>query len=377
MKLTKSKQLLADAIHASGKGWRHGAISAAQCKSDLTISFYRDKPYKDGIKWWGEHIDGADIPCAKLSPNWHQTCLSREEYFSAYPAEPVADADGWIEWNGGDRPTGVFAEDVEVKLRDGCVITKSAGVIDWRHFDNRSDVVAYRLHKPEVRTELCESVMRSIPEPEYDDVDSRLAKALELVKAAAPHLLSDKYKFNGDEVMGERKQTIEQLAQDYRDTKGRAERLQQEADDAKAATDAKRALLVEAGKVLGLDVSPITIKQEPELVITDWRDLMIGDEVEYSLGGQKHSIGMIGKVVKIDPNDDDMRIRLRFGDGTTGWPSKWRFIRRPLTTRTHHAKQSNSNSWRHRSDFNMGLANWISRFGNRHPVCAYRSRKAF
>lgn len=73
-------------------------------------------------------------------------------------------------------------------------------------------VASYRLHKPEVKPEFCESVMRSIPEPELDDSESRLAKALELVKMAAPHLLSDKYKFNGDEVMGERKPTIDHLA---------------------------------------------------------------------------------------------------------------------------------------------------------------------
>ena len=95
------------------------------------------------------------------------------------------------------------------------------------------------------KPEFCESVMRSIPEP--------IAKP-----------------------------TIEQLAADYRNAKDYAERKQQEADDAKADAEVKLKALELAGEALGLLVSPITAKQEPELVITDWRDLQAGDVISVS-----------------------------------------------------------------------------------------------
>lgn len=103
MKLTKSKQFLANAIRASGKGWPDGAGWAAQDKRtplrgmDIIV-LYKVKPQRPraGSDFWGGNTTGSDvagyIQPEKLSPNWHQTVLSREEYFSAYPAEPVAGA---------------------------------------------------------------------------------------------------------------------------------------------------------------------------------------------------------------------------------------------------------------------------------------------
>jgi hypothetical protein len=240
MKLTKSKQFLADAIHASGKGWRHGAISAAQCKSDLSISFYRDKPYKDGVNWWGEHIDGADIPCEKLAPNWHQTVLSREEYFSVYPAETAADADGWIEWNGGGCPVD-GGEFVVCKVRSGREWRDGkpimAKVLRWSHTGGIADIIAYRLHKPEhVETEYKDGV-----------------KPTDTAKVERPS-----------------KPTIEQLAADYRNKLDCANRKQQEADEAKAVADAALGELVAGGQAIGLAVSPITAKQAPKIVKEGW-----------------------------------------------------------------------------------------------------------
>jgi hypothetical protein len=310
MKLTKSKQFLAGAIHASGKGWLDGAVCATQDKTDPRIGFWHKLPTKEGNQWKGAGWMGTAnaIPCTKLSPNWHQTAISREEYFSAYPAEPAADAGGWIEWSGGERPAGVFAEDVEVTLRDGGVITKSAGVIDWRHFDNRSDVVAYRLHKPVPAEKLS-------PEAVMDAKAALMGESIE------------------DCV---RKPSVEQLAADYRNAKDYAESKQQEADDAKAAADAKLALLVGAGKALGLDVSPITEKQEPELVIADWRDLQIGDEVEclsvnnYGAEYADERIGSVGHVIAAEePGRSGRAVKVEFDNGECYWISGWRFIRRP------------------------------------------------
>ena len=73
--------------------------------------------------------------------------------------EPIAD-DGWIEWNGGDCPVqkGTL---VDVKYRDGEeVLNLKALEIDngygsdaswafWKHCMSLTDIIAYRLSKPE------------------------------------------------------------------------------------------------------------------------------------------------------------------------------------------------------------------------------------
>lgn len=121
--------------------------------------------------------------------------------------------------------------------------------------------------------------------------------------------------------------TIEQLAADYRNRRDYAERLQQEADEAKASAEAKLAELVASGEALGLVLS--VAMTEPELVITDWRDLRVGDEVEYLDGGAKHNIGMIGTIDLFDRNSGtDRFFRIKNGRNF-GWPTRWRFIRRP------------------------------------------------
>ena len=78
------------------------------------------------------------------------------------------------------------------------------------------------------------------------------------------------------------KPTIEQLASYYRNAKDYAERKQQEADAANADADAKLKALELAGEDIGLPLSPINAKKEPELAITDWWDLQAGDVISVS-----------------------------------------------------------------------------------------------
>lgn len=120
------------------------------------------------------------------------------------------------------------------------------------------------------------------------------------------------------------KPSIEQLAADYRNAKDYAERKQQEADTAKADAEAKLEVLELAGEAIGLIVSPITEKQEPELVITDWRDLKVGDEI-YTLSGE---------VVTVTGFDKDsgewpvLAVEKSGGDWIVG-KDGFTFIRRP------------------------------------------------
>lgn len=193
MKISNSKKELARIISENG-GWFSGTAWAVQNGEHGRISFSGNKPVRHGDKSW---MAGGGfqfkIEVCKPMPNWHQTILSREEYFHLYPAQ---DADGWIEWNGGECPVerGTL---VDVKYRcgkenigvtallssrdDGFMsgleykgLTRSAR--DWSHDSHEMDIIAYRLHKPEqAKPEFCESVTRSIPEPESKPTMEQLA----------------------------------------------------------------------------------------------------------------------------------------------------------------------------------------------------------
>ena len=139
---------------------------------------------------------------------------------------------------------------------------------------------------PDAKPRFCESVMRSIPEPEA-------------------------------------KPTIEQLAADYRNAKDYADRKQQEADAAKTDVEAKLAELVAIGKALGLVLSVAGV--EPELGIT----VKVGDEVECVKPNIKPSKykGMIGTVLEVD--DSSIPYLVDFEGMVRIWCHEVKFIRRP------------------------------------------------
>lgn len=229
MKISNSKKELARIISENG-GWRDEAEWAAQ---DEIIAFFsggKPEHTKGDMIWSSNGEDGdyvSGIEGVNKIANWHQTLLSRDEYFHLHP------------------------------------------------------------------------VAKAAPEP-----------------------------------VAEAKPTVEQLATDYHNRKDYAERKQKEADAAKADAEDKLKALELACEALGLIVSPITTKKDPELVITDWRDLKVDDIIEYVDGGIKNKIGMTGPVVEFDPDDNDgMMVRMKCDNGPNkgrlGWPMKWRFIRRP------------------------------------------------
>lgn len=60
----------------------------------------------------------------------------------------VADADGWIKWEGGECPVAPDAL-VQYVIRDGDESTEPerAMTLDWGHLWRASDIIAYRLSK--------------------------------------------------------------------------------------------------------------------------------------------------------------------------------------------------------------------------------------
>lgn len=229
MKISNSKKQLAEIIHENG-GWREGNY-AVQDKDDKRVWFMRQMVGKPSGRNFWPGVKSKGIPCSKVLPNWHQTILSRDEYFHLYPvAKPVK---------------------VVVENKTTCHLT----VTD--------------------------------------------------------------------------KPTIEQLAADYRNRKDYADRKQQEADAAKADAEAKLAELVAAGEALGLVLSVADV--EPGLVITDWRDLLPGDEIECVEGSwASWATGRIAVVREVESADyaGCMPIRVEL-DGESDWGDDFKFIRRP------------------------------------------------
>lgn len=289
MKLRKSKLALAKVINENG-GWPERAQWAVQ---DNCIAFFRGgKPeYKSGDRcWYSNSIDGAcvgTITCDGKVTNWHQTVLSREEYYQSYPN---VDADGWIERIKSAQQADVFSV-VDVRFRDGGAAFGPAHVFDWSVDGGEDDIIAYRLHTPEVKPELCESVMRSIPEPEA-------------------------------------KPTIEQLAADYRNAKGYADRKRDEADKASMESDAALSQLEDAIAAIGFIITPLAAtEKEPELVAA----VKVGDQVECvesNIKRDKYN-GMVGRLHFIDEIDTSTPYLVDFGGEAKIWCHEVKFISRP------------------------------------------------
>ena len=233
MKISNSKKQLAQIIHEN-EGWVDGAEFSAQDK-DGEVFHYATKPSIDkGSEVWEYKgcIGYGDFP-AKTLPNWHQTILSRDEYFHLYPA----------------------------------------------------------------LGELCGKVTEE----------------------------------NRHEPVWTNPPSIEQLAADYRNAKDYADRKQEEANAAKADAKAKLAELVAAGKALGLALSVAGAESEPELVITDWRDLRVGDLVWYA-GDDELSYGEYYVMEVESPDYEGYRtVQINGGNGGHWIDTRkgWGFIRRP------------------------------------------------
>ena len=258
MKISKSKQELAKIISENG-GWRDGAEWSIQDR-DKNVEFMTSRPeYMKSSGAWCAHASriGA-LKLDKLLPNWHQTILSRGEYFHLYPEQDAGVSADFNPCMGRFETGGVMAPHVDT------LISETIGV-----------------------------------------------KYTPLI-AAGP--------------------TIEQLAADYRNAKDYADRKQQEADDAKAddakadADERLKALEI-AGEAIGLLLSPINAKKEPELVIA----VQVGDEVECvesNIKRDKYN-GMVGTIFDVDADDASTPYLVDFGGGKKIWCHEVKFIRRP------------------------------------------------
>ena len=307
MKISNSKKQLAKLLIEAGvTQFPDGANWAAQDKdkspiesSPLSVMFYSTKPLRPqkGDGYWFATVPlselvGKPVKLSTLIPNWHQTALSRDE-FDQIVAKTIAqsepDADGWIEWKGGECPVaGLSVVDVKYFDVEGFV---TGIALDFVWGPN-TNIVYYRKTRSE--SEQATQEPKQVPVPES-------------------------------------KPTIEQLAQDYRNAKNYADRLQKEAGE--AAVKAEEFAVEIRKKILELQelIGIPNTEKEPELVITNWRDLRVDDLIWYG-GDDELSPGEY-HVMKIEtPDYEGYRTVLVNGDSGGHWidtSAGWGFIRRP------------------------------------------------
>lgn len=89
MKISNSKKQLARTIYGNG-GWRGGAPFAAQSGLLGYVEFYASKPVRESVYWRAKEGVAYRFLSHTLLPNWHQTILSRDEYFHLYPVAKSA-----------------------------------------------------------------------------------------------------------------------------------------------------------------------------------------------------------------------------------------------------------------------------------------------
>ena len=99
MKISKSKQELARIISENG-GWREMAEFSAQDKDGYVYHFATKPTINAGHEvWHHKGCIGEGEFTAETLPNWHQTILSRTEYFHLYPEHTET------EYKDGVKPT--------------------------------------------------------------------------------------------------------------------------------------------------------------------------------------------------------------------------------------------------------------------------------
>ena len=134
--------------------------------------------------------------------------------------------------------------------------------------------------------------------------------------------------------------TIEQLTADYHAKATEADRLQAVADEALKAANEVLTTLQKAGELIGLLISVGDFQkyteQHQQPIITDWRDLQVGDVIKcVSLGREwiEELDWVIGEECEVirteDPGKSGQPIEARFKNGEEWWIGEFRFIRRP------------------------------------------------
>lgn len=130
-------------------GWPEGANCITQ-DSDFHVEPAACYPSvakcnEDGF-WFLDSSRIGGFKADTLASDYTTAIVTREQYEAAMAAKN----EGWIEWGGGKHPPVSTNAFVDVKLENGDVQSGlTAGEYSWEHVWQGSNIIAYRLHKPQ------------------------------------------------------------------------------------------------------------------------------------------------------------------------------------------------------------------------------------
>lgn len=129
-------------------GWPEGALNATQDKDGEVCFSSGAVPEFGYAAWEGGDWCGNEFHTIRAD-DYDTAIITHAQYEAA-----LAASDGWIEWHGGDCPVDSEAI-IEVKFRwhnQRQYNNDRAGDFDWAHIGRNSDIIAYRLHKPDAKS---------------------------------------------------------------------------------------------------------------------------------------------------------------------------------------------------------------------------------
>lgn len=326
MKISKGKRQLAQLLIEAGvTQFPEGVNWAAQDKSKIVWPYGGEPKREPGSEFWSgcylPRLAGLEV----LITDWHQTKLSRDE-FDQIVAETAPDADGWIEWGGGECPVEVGAL-IDVKYRDlhvqlGSKVGDRSAVelyvtTNWRNSGGATDIIAYRLHKPK------QSKSTAVGDDETNPAAKEELEGLE--DSESPDQLAKLASIYAP--------TLDQLLHDWRNADDYARRKQAEADEAAAMRDERwQEVQNRASDMSVTVVAREETATQSELVIDDWSDLLAGDVVWWS-GDKRCQPGEYVVLEIENPGYEGWSTILLNVEGERVWVNtndeEWRFIRRP------------------------------------------------
>lgn len=132
-------------------GWPQGALSVAQDNNGYCWGYKCDQLVLQRHGLWrsksGFAICRGIVMIFQMASDWNSSFVTKSEYESA-----LAASEGWIEWDGGECPVEGEVI-VEVKFNGHSEPYKnSAASLDWHHVWTSSNIIAYRLHKPDINS---------------------------------------------------------------------------------------------------------------------------------------------------------------------------------------------------------------------------------
>lgn len=233
MNLTEGQLFTIEALNRiEGFSWPDGAEFATFDRGYTSVNFWTDKPTANNPKFFGPLESSVYVNA--YHPDWRNSLITREQFDSV---------DGWVRNDGNEPVSGVSGYcRVDVKHENGIIdlgFSSDGYEWDWQG-DNEYRIVAWRYHKPTKEAEMkdTEAFQPPIHETYY--------------RHKVQRTVTENLRKMLDESMEKEDKLLEQI----------------------------KAWNLEYGfDIRVLDESDEVPDAESELVITDWRDLRVGDVI--------------------------------------------------------------------------------------------------